>query len=143
MTATGPVGSKSRHPSARSVGGHLRQPASRVAEMLPGVTGHHRDIAAAAVAFRGDQGRSRWEFAQAYGLSEAVVRAIEAGEVGGDRLPTPLRVLTSIVDLAHRLGLAPVVELAGAGRGPGAADAGEAAWPGGYGAHHRRPSGVQ
>ena len=144
MTAHVSSGSKTRHPSARAVGGHLQQPASRVAGMLPGVVGHHRDIAVATMAFRGDQARSQWEFAQAYGLSERVVRAIESGEVSAGGLPAPLRVLTSIPDLADRLGLAPVVELAHPTRllpdpGPGRDDN----WQGGYGAPHSRPTGVE
>ena len=144
MTANVPSGSQARHPSARAVGGHLRQPASRVAEMLPGVVGLHRDIAVATVAFRGDQSRSQWEFAQAYGLSETLVRAIEAGEVSGDGLPAPLRVLTSIADLAARLGLAPVMELARPTRlGPDSGVSADGAWREGYRAPHHRPRGVQ
>lgn len=144
MTAHASSGSKTRHPSARTSGGHLQQPARRVAGMLPGVEGNHRDIAVATMAFRGDQARSQWEFAQAYGLSERAVWAIEAGEVSAGGLPAPLRVLTSILDLASRLELASVVELARPARllpdrDTGRHDTGQD----GYGATHRRRSGVE
>lgn len=107
MNASPSRGERGRHPSARSSGGNLAQPARRVAEVLPNVVGPHRGVAVAAVAVRGQQGRSRAEFAWAYGVSEQQVEQVEHGEVSPASLPAPLRLLTPIEPLAAVLDASP------------------------------------
>ncbi len=98
------AGSRRRHPSARRSGDHLAGPASRLASVLAFPPGPHPQVAAAMLAVRGSQARSLDRFAAAYGMSAAEAAAIERGEVGADRLPAPLRLLTPIPDLARQLG---------------------------------------
>ena len=109
--AVTPEGCRARHPSARSRGEHLVAPVARVGPALLGVVGEHPAVAAAVVAVRGEQGRSRSGFAAAYGLELGELAEIEAGRTSLAELPAPLRVLTAVVPLS--------VALDSATRGPG------------------------
>ena len=123
---TAPRGSP-RHPAARAMGADLAQAVRVVVarDQAPGRAAQGRQgsrppeptVAAAVMAVRGRQHRTRAQFAVAYGLSEEELVAIESGTVPLDSVPAVLRVLTpldSVVGFCLGLG-PPVVGLAGRG----------------------------
>jgi len=101
------LGSRSRHPSARTAGTHLVAPLRRLVDALPGTEGPHWEVAFAVMAVRGGQARSREGFAAAYGISADEVGGLEAGTVPLADVPAPLRALTALDHLVAHLALLP------------------------------------
>jgi hypothetical protein len=108
-----PLRASPRHPAARARGADLARSAElllrRESGAALGVTGPERAVAVAALAWRGQQQRTRAEFAAAYGIGEGEVAEIESGCVAADDLPAVLRLLTPLESIAHRLSLGPAV----------------------------------
>ncbi|MEZ5177041.1 MAG: hypothetical protein R2746_01835 [Acidimicrobiales bacterium] len=101
------LGARRRHPAGRPQGTHLVGPLQRLVDALPEPRGPHWEVAFAVMAVRGSQARSRTRFAVAYGLSDDVVRRLEAGAVPLADVPAPLRALTPVELLVHELGRLP------------------------------------
>jgi hypothetical protein len=79
-----------RHPSTgRWQPDHVRL-ARRFAEVLAASGARCPDVAAAALALRSRSGLDRTDFAQALGVTDGDLLAVEAGACPVDRLPPPL-----------------------------------------------------
>jgi hypothetical protein len=97
------VGARRRHPSARAQRPDLQPLATRLTAGFAHLHLEHPEVAAAAVLARGATGRTIEGFARGHGLAPEVVAAVEAGDVPGDQVPVPLRLLTPFGAVHARL----------------------------------------
>lgn len=85
-----PTAARSRHPSVRSPV-TSRSVRDRLAMVLELGGARHGDVAAAVLEVRGTSGLDVVEFAHRTGVAVEVVRRAEAGLLGRNQLPGPLR----------------------------------------------------